>query len=444
MTRRDAFIAVNRFGLGAAKDELRDASADPKGWIIRQLSGVPVLPDALAGFNSSDETIAAFQAARRRARRNGDKAMLKAQRKALRNTYLREASSLIKAQIETEAPVVERLVSFWSNHFTVSVRKPIVTGVAGAFEREAIRPHILGRFSDMLHAAVRHPAMLAYLDNVQSVGPNSIVGTRRRRGLNENLAREILELHTLGVDGGYTQSDVLQFAKVLTGWSVSRKEGEGAFAFQARAHEPGAKRILGKRYAEAGMAEGAAVLDDLARHPATARHVAFKLARHFTADLPAEKLIRRLSGVFRETDGDLRAVTKTLAGCPEVWVDPLPKVKTPVEFVVSTMRATGHPENPKRLYAVLRLLGQAPYTAPSPAGWPDEAAKWISPHALMQRAELAMCVGRKVRKSVDSMPLFERTISPVAAASTRAAIDDAPSKQEAIATLFASPEFQRR
>lgn len=349
MTTRDAFIATNRFGLGARAGELKAARADPRGWITAQLAVPQRLPDALSGFPSSAEVIAAFHSARKQARARRDKTMLKAARKSFRKAYLREASARIRVQVETEAPVVERLVAFWSNHFTVSVRKPIVYGVVGAFEREAIRPHILGRFSDMLHAVVRHPAMLAYLDNAQSIGPNSQIGKKRGRGLNENLAREILELHTLGVDGGYSQSDVREFAKILTGWSVSRRDDGTGFAFQTRAHEPGPKQLLGKRYKESGEAEGTAALDDLARHPATARHIAFKLARHFASDRPPAELVDRLAAAFLNRGGDLHALMAILIDARAVWEEPLQKVKTPNEFVVSAMRAVGNAPEPRRL-----------------------------------------------------------------------------------------------
>ncbi len=444
MSTRDAFIAVNRFGLGARRGELRETAADPRGWVKAQVHSPITLPAALSEFPSSNEIIAAFMSVRKQARMSGDKTMLKAKRKVLRKAYVAEAASLTKVRVETEEPVIERLTAFWCNHFTVSVRKPIVTGIAGAFEREAIRPHVLGRFSDMLHAVVRHPAMLAYLDNMQSIGPNSIVGIRRDRGLNENLAREVLELHTLGVDGGYTQADVREFAKILTGWSVNRREGTGAFAFYARNHEPGGKSLLGKRYPDSGMEEGVAALDDLARHSATARHLAFKLARHFVSDRPPQGLVESLAGVFLETGGDLRAMSEMLIDSREVWETPLPKIKTPSEFVVSAMRAIEYRGEPRRLYLALRLLGQAPYAAPSPAGWPDEAAKWISPHALLQRAEFAMRIGRRLRGGDVAERLLSQTIGPVAARATRVAVTEVPDRIEAVATLFASPEFQRR
>jgi uncharacterized protein (DUF1800 family) len=446
MTTREAFIAVNRFGLGARPGELAEAAGDPKGWIEAQLAGRVTLPPPLDRFPASRKVIADFQKTRQAARQTKDKSQFKALRKALRQSYLKEAAVRTRVQIETRQPVAERLVAFWSNHFTVSGRKAILAGIAGAYEREAIRPHVTGRFADMLRAVVRHPAMLFYLDNAQSIGPNSKAGRRRNRGLNENLAREILELHTLGVNGGYTQADVREFAKMLTGWSIGRPRlgNAGAFAFFDRAHEPGPKLLLGRRYQEDGIREAEAALAALARHPATARHIAFKLARHFVADQPPEALVTRLTKVFLDTDGDLGALMRAIVRSKEAWAEPLPKVKTPNEFVVSVLRAVGFEGGPRKLVGALRLLGQMPYFAPSPAGWPDEAAKWVSPEALLQRAELAMALARRSRGRIDSIRLLRDTIGPVAAASTRTAIQRAPNRVEAVATVFASPEFQRR
>lgn len=446
MTTRDAFIAVNRFGLGARPGEIAEASGAPRAWIEAQLAEGTRLPALLSRFPQSRHVIAEFRKTRREARQANDKTGLKAMRKSLRQGYIEEAAARTRVQIETRQPVIERLVAFWSNHFTVSVRKAMLAGIAGAYEREAIRPHVTGRFADLLVAVVRHPAMLIYLDNAQSIGPNSRAGQRRNRGLNENLARELLELHTLGVNGGYTQTDVREFAKILTGWSIAgpRQGNAGGFAFHDRAHQPGPKLFLGRRYAEGGEREGEAALAALARHPSTARHVAFKLVRHFVADRPPQALVQRLTKVFLDTDGDLGALMRVLVRSKEPWAEPLPKVKTPNEFLVSMLRATGFDGKPRKLLGELRLLGQMPYSAPSPAGWPDEAAKWVNPEGLLQRAELAVALARRGRGRFDAAGLLAETIGPVAAVSTRAAVRAAPDKVEAIATVFASPEFQRR
>jgi uncharacterized protein (DUF1800 family) len=446
MTARDAFIAVNRFGLGARPGELAAAAGDPRGWVERQLRGPPSIPKQLAGLRPSRDAITELLEFQRQNKDEKDAARKKELRAKMREAFIAEAGARTAAQIGSQAPVIERLVVFWSNHFTVSARKPLLVGTVGAFEREAIRPHVTGQFAQMLLAVLRHPAMLAYLDNVQSIGPNSKAGKRRERGLNENLAREVLELHTLGVAGGYTQADVREFAKMLTGWSIGGpKSGDaGRFDFHERAHEPGPKTLLGRRYEEAGVKEAETALAALARHPATAKHIAFKMARHLVADQPPPALVQSLARTFLDTDGDLRAMTTAILHAPDTWAAPLAKVKTPNEFVVSTLRATGFEGEPKKLVGSLRLLGQMPFSAPSPAGWPDEGAKWVSAEALLQRTEFAMAVARRTGDALAADALFAESIAPVASSATKAAVQRAPSRAEALATLFACPEFQRR
>lgn len=446
MTMRDAFIAVNRFGLGARRGELAEAAGDPRGWVAQQLAGTPSMPKQLAAFRPSSASIAELMEFQRQDKSEKDATRKQELRVKMREAFIAEAGARTAAQIATQTPAVERLVVFWSNHFTVSARKPLLVGAVGAFEREAIRPHVTGQFSQMLLAVMRHPAMLAYLDNVQSIGPNSKAGKRRERGLNENLAREVLELHTLGVDGGYSQADVREFARMLTGWSIGGpKSGDaGRFDFHERAHEPGAKTMLGRRYAEAGVKEAEAALVALARHPATAKRIAFKLARHFVADQPPPALVASLAKTYLDTDGDIRAVVSAILYAPQAWAEPLAKVKTPNEFIVSALRATGFQDEPKKLVAALRLLGQMPFSAPSPAGWPDEGAKWVSAEALLQRAEFAMALARRAGDGMAAEALFDESVGPVASDATQAAVRRAPSRAEAVATLFACPEFQRR
>ena len=368
-------------------------------------------------------------------------------RRSFREDYIREAGLRSLAAIRSETPFIERLVAFWSNHFSVSVRKPVVAGIAGAYEREAIRPHVTGRFADMLRAVAKHPAMLLYLDNARSFGPNSRAGRRLNKGLNENLAREILELHSLGVDGGYGQDDVWNLAMILTGWSLARPGKDvdpGGFKFHKRAHEPGDKRLLSRRYRDGGLAEGEAALGDLARHPATARHIATKLARHFIADVPPEPAVARLAQVFAETDGDLAAVTQALVLLDEPWEASLAKLKAPQDLVVSTLRATGFEDETKKLVVALRLLGQAPWSAPSPAGWPDRAEDWASPDALLKRIEFATAVAARVGDRLDPRTLSQETIGAIAERDTMPAISRAPSRGDGLTLLLASAEFQRR
>lgn len=443
MSTRDAFIAVTRFGLGARPGELDQAGNDPHGWLKRQIAATPDTPRAFAGFPSGSERMREFLFARQL---RGDAGQQKLIRASFRDAYLAEAAARLRVQVDSVQPFRERLVAFWSNHFTVSVQRPPVFGLAGPFEREAIRPHVTGRFADMLRAVARHPAMLVYLDNGQSVGPNSPAGLRRGRGLNENLAREILELHTLGVDGGYTQTDVREFAKILTGWSIGRFEDQdaGHFHFYLPIHEPGAKTLLGTRYPEGGQDEGEAALLALSRHPATAHHIATKLARHFIADDPPQAAVQRLAEIFRATDGNLRAVTEALIEQPEAWDDPLAKMKTPNDFVVAALRATGFEGQGEMVLGALRMLGQPPFAAPSPAGWPDTAGQWIGPESVMRRAEWAMALGLRVAEIRAPAQIFAATIAPVADRATERAVTRAPSKADAIALVFASPAFQRR
>jgi uncharacterized protein (DUF1800 family) len=438
----DAFIAVNRFGLGARPGELGRAASHPAAWLKQQVAAPAAMPAALAELPSGASRMGDFLRARQR---RGAEGVQRLVRESFRETYVQEASARLAVQVASDQPFRERLVAFWANHFTVSVQRPPVLGLAGAFEREAIRPHVTGRFADMLLAVARHPAMLLYLDNGQSIGPNSPVGVRRGRGLNENLAREILELHTLGVDGGYTQGDVREFAKILTGWTVARAEdpNAGRFRFIWDIHEPGGKTLLGRRFGH-GEDEGVEALRLLARHPATARHIATKLARHFVADVPPPHAVERLAGIFRDTDGHLGAVAEALVEQPEAWAVPLAKVRTPYEFVVAALRATEFHGPGRMVLPALRTLGQPIFGAPSPAGWPDTADQWIGPEAVLRRAEWAMALGLRVAAFRAPDQLFAATIAPVAGRATALAVARAPSAGEAAALVFAAPEFQRR
>ncbi|HEY6259424.1 MAG TPA: DUF1800 family protein, partial [Xanthobacteraceae bacterium] len=286
-----------------------------------------------------------------------------------RQIFLNESRARFGAAINGEIGLAERLVWFWSNHFCVSFDSTVM---AGAYEREAIRPHVLGRFADMLQAAESHPAMLLYLDNAQSIGPMSVAGINRDRGLNENLAREILELHTLGVRTVYTQNDVTNFAKVITGWTilptVDNPDHGGEFVFNKRLHEPASQTLIGNTYPDTGVEQGRSVLADLARHPATARHVATKLVRHFIADDPPPGLVERLTQRFLDTDGDLKEVTKTLVSAPEAWSPEQVKIKRPGEWIVAARRAAGRRGNLEGMLRAQALLGEPLWRPPAPKG----------------------------------------------------------------------------
>jgi uncharacterized protein (DUF1800 family) len=472
-----AFIAANRFGLGAGPGELAAASIDPKAWLKSQLAATPETPAALAELSDpADDFVELrclmYPADALRVRRSvlGSAAKLGGSKpgkpvpatalltaadtrkiaKLVSGRYQSEVTARLITQVQSRQPLRERLVAFWSNHFTVSVTRSPVKIFAGAFEREAIRPHVTGRFQDLLLAAVRHPAMLIYLENTISTGTHSPLGRRRDMGLNENLARELLELHTLGVDGGYTQGDVTQFARILTGWSVAGpgEKGPGGFIFRPAMHEPGEKHLLGNHFSEGGEKEGLDALALLARHPSTANHIARQFAGHFIADDPPPAVVDRFAEVFRQTDGDLTALTLAAIDAPEAWAQPLAKVKSPNEFVVASLRATEAPLTGPGIVGAaltaLRGLGQMPFAALSPAGWPDKADAWIGPDAVMERADFAAALARRLRGRLIPDRLAEASIGPVASPTLGQVLAHAASVEDANALILASPEFQRR
>jgi uncharacterized protein (DUF1800 family) len=428
--RDHAHIAASRFAMGMAPGEAAGMAGDPRGWVTAQLDA----PDGAPGLDRFAS--GATQVVRVLKGRNDKDSEA---RKAARQDYVAEAAARTRAGALSATPVRERLVRLWSNHFTVSVARPMVLGLAGAFEREAIRPHVTGRFLDMLRAAVRHPAMLLYLDNAHSVGPQSPAGERRGKGLNENLARELMELHTLGADGGYSQADVEHLARILTGWSIDSTAG--TFRFAPRQHQPGAKMLLGATVPEGAEAEGERALEMLARHPATARMVATRLARHFVADVPPPALVEGLARRYRDTDGHLGEVARTLVACDEAWAQPLAKLRSPDDLLVATLRAFGGAAEmeDKALVGTLSLMGQAPWSAPSPAGWPDCADDWAAPDALMRRLEWA-------RKAAPALARRGRFLWPDSDLSeaTRHVVAQAATKAEALFLILASREFQRR
>ena len=363
--------------------------------------------------------------------------------------YFAEAMARLEAAAAAPVGYVERLVAFWSNHFCVSADKgPFVRITAGAFEREAIRPFVLAKFSDMLSAVERHPAMLHYLDNAQSVGPDSPAGRSSKRGLNENLAREILELHTLGADGGYAQADVTEFARALTGRTVSGAEATlgppGSFVFNLGMHEEGSRSLLGRVYEGRGFAQAEAMLDDLARAPATARHVVTKFARAFVADAPPPALLARLTDVFVNTDGDLGALARALVGDDLAWSAPATGLRDPWQMLVAAVRALGlDPRPPRPLLRLLSLLGAPLWTPGAPNGFPVAVAAWASPVGMKARLEAAVALAKTAKKAPPPQDLLDRVL-PDASPDTREAVLRAESRAQAYALLIMAPEFQRR
>jgi uncharacterized protein (DUF1800 family) len=459
-------IAANRFGLGAKPGELASIGGDGRAWLRAQLSGPPPLVSA-AGLRSSVDILAQgmelqrqVQEARRQ-RVTSDTTAGALQQKLpqyVRPIYVSEAAARFAEAVNTERSFVERLVQFWSNHFAVSVDKQYQAGLAGSFEREAIRPHVLGNFTELLLAAETHPAMLLYLDNHLSVGPHSEAAqfaargrSPRRIGINENLAREILELHALGAGGGYTQTDVTTFAEVITGWSVGGGRGRfaggepGRFLFRPALHEPGAKVVLGKRYADEGFGQGVAVLRDLARHPATANFVATKLTRHFIADEPPAGAIAQLTHAFTRSGGDLPTVYRALIDAREAWELPLSKYKTPSDYILSTYRGLAPPLDPEHPpLGVFEQLGQRTWQPGSPAGFPDRSADWDGASALIKRIEWADAVGERLGSRRDAGQLAPELLGANLSDGTRTAIVRAASASQALTLLVAAPEFMRR
>lgn len=440
MSKEQAFQASARFGLGARPGELDLIASDVRGWLLKQLKA-PVIPQVLLdGVGQGDRLVRPSKPSGP----EGEKATPK-DMQGRRRPYIEQTAARFMAQVESSQPLVERMVLFWSNHFTVSVQKGIITPVVNDYEIQAIRPHVGGYFKDMLLAVARHPAMLLYLDNARSFGENSIISSRRKLGLNENLAREILELHTLGVDGGYVQADVLALAKILTGWTLAQSK-EGAvfsYAYRPAVHELGDKTLLGMLFRQEGEQEGIKALTMLGEHPATARHVATKLVRHFIDDDPPAQCVAAVAKSFTDSKGHLPTVVATVIAQKEAWV-PLKKFKTTYEFVVSAYRACGVKARSLEVLKTLDSLDFRPFGATSPAGFDDVAASWMSPNGMSKRIEWAYRFAQQLPASVDPMEVAVRTVGPVLSETTRQTIERAASGKDGVALLLVSPEFQRR
>jgi uncharacterized protein (DUF1800 family) len=430
--------ALVRFGLGRVGQS--EVPPDPLAALAAELEG----PDpALAqpGASAAEGLIALRQDRAARRARKADGAL--AEPNHVRGLLAAETARLADHVLTTPLGFRERLVWFWVNHFTVSLRRPQVAGVITAYIREAIRPHVTGRFHDMLLAVMNHPAMLMYLDNVGSIGPDSPVGQRFHRGLNENLARESLELHTVTPASGYTQADVTSYAKILTGWSIDLRLNPPGYVFRLNAHEPGDKLLMGRRFPH-GRGGALEAFAFLAHHPATYRNLATKLVRHFVADDPPQGAVARLEAVLRETGGDLKAASLALLQLPEAWT-PLTKLRSPFDYVVAVLRAMDLPpaRRPPQMTRVMAGLGQAPLAAPLPNGWPDTAADWAGPEAMMRRIDWAYGVSARGAE-LDAPELADAALGPLLHADTLAQMRRAGSRRDALTLLFASPEFQRR
>ncbi len=472
----DRAIAVTRFGLGARPGEMSLANAHE--WLSAQIriEGADQPQTTLPG---SRDRFAALLALRQETRSlkqavgaqpddmkvatgtqtSADEMPVGTDFKTARRMAVKPLRDGVRDEIfartvlatATDAPFRERWTLFWANHFTVSTAKLQSAVLAGPFEREAIRPHVFGRFEDLLVASTTHPGMLMYLDQIRSAGPNSMAGNRRQLGLNENLAREIMELHTLGADAGYTQADVTEFARALTGYSVgAARDGDdalGRFLFRPLLHEPGMRTVMGKSYSQPGAGQAHAILADLAASPKTAQHLARQVAVHFVADDPPPVLVEKLRTAYLHSNGDLAVMAQALIAAPESWAPQAQKLKTPIEFIVSSYRAAGVlPRDPAReIVQPLTVLGQRPFAAPQPNGWSDIAADWAAPGAVVKRLDWASRFAQAYAPVTGALTecaeaaLGARLTGPV-----RTAIARAETRSEAFAVLLMSPEFQRR
>lgn len=463
----DAAIATARFGLGARPGELAIAGARPRDWLKAQIAaaGADQPTGSLPSGRDGVAAYLAFRAEARMLRQRASRqqglesdtaaAQLEAGRREarepLRQALLADILARARLAAATPAPFRERWTLFWSNHFTVSTAKPQTATLAGPFEREAIRPRVFGRFEDLLVASSTHPGMLVYLDQARSTGPNSVAGRRRDAGLNENLAREIMELHTVGPDAGYTQADVTEFARGLTGYSIgAERDGPdraGAFLFRLNLHEPGPRTVMGRRYPQAGPAQARAILADLAADPHTADHLARKIATHFVADAPPPRLVADLRGAFLRSRGDLAVVAAALIDSPEAWTPAPGKFKRPYEFLISSYRAVGAvpADAGSELIEPLTQLGERPFAAPQPNGWPERIGDWAAPDAIVKRMDWASRFAA-VHAPAGATPtaLADSALGARLAPATRLAIARAETRPEALTLLLMSPEFLYR
>jgi uncharacterized protein (DUF1800 family) len=487
MSLEEAAVAANRFGLGARPGELKAIAGDPRGWLKAQLTPETTLPAPMASLPTTVAAAGEFGkwlvGLGLLGKRGGDLAKLyqqgakpaadmatggNGQALGVEQSYIQYFgpgyAAAVEARFQTatgsERPFFERLSRFWANHFTVSAAKPEIIALAPVFERDVVRPRVTGRFEEMLLASCRHPGMLMYLDNYISIGPNSPLAyhpeylppylRERMKGLNENLGRELLELHTLGVRSGYTQADVTTLAKIITGWSIfgpnQAPPNGDLFHYIDYAHEPGPQTLLGRSYPAEGEAQGRQALRDLAHHPATARHLATKLARHFIADDPPPAAVERIAAAYTASHGDLGVTAAAIVDSPEAWTEPATKLKTPDDYLVSTVRALhGPPLKGQALVGLLDRMGQRPYWPPGPDGWPDIQDGWIAADAVWKRLEFASRLSQGyAAANIDPLSIADWALGPTLSPATHSAIHAAESPAQGLALLLVSPDFQRR
>lgn len=453
-----AEIAAFRFayGLPAAPGQAE------AGALLAGLRGPDLMAQAWPAHGTAEilPHLRDFKAAREARKAAGEdakaaKAATKAERRAVKATKalgLTAAQAGFARAIDSETPLRERLVAFWADHFTVTPRNRTQNAWPSALVEEAIRPNLTAPFATMLQAVVLHPAMLIYLDQVNSLGPNSRRGEKRGKGLNENLAREILELHTLGVGAAYTQDDVREMAELLTGLTFVPERG---YAFDAARVEPGDDQVLGVIYGGEGVAPILRALTDLAVRPETARHLAGKLAVHFVSDAPDPALVAAVEAEWLRTGGDLAAVVAALLSQPAAWAQEAQKARQPFDFMVAALRALGVTGAqvmalPEQDFLALVLdplagMGQPWQMAPGPDGWKEEAEAWITPQGMAARIDWALAVPEKLMANLpEARGLVARALGSRAEAGLVWAVGASESQREAVGLVLASPAFNRR
>ena len=449
-----ALTAQKRFGLGPIPDGWQAIGRDGRSAVLSQIdgyryvdeSGLLSSADILQQLRERQKDVKAARAANA-SESAANKEVFKEKNEFVRTQFENEAAYRQQAAISSDRPLIERLTDFWAGHFCISCSKgENVRVIAGAYEREAIRPHVAGRFRDMLGAVMHHPAMLAYLDNQVSFGPNSKAGQRQKKGLNENLGRELMELHTVGVKAGYSQADVTNAARIITGWGIAgdKEPTPGAFQFQPNRHEPGTFTVMGRSFAESGEAQGEALLDMLAAHPATADHIAGKLVRHFVGDKAPPALVQTVVKRFRETDGDLGQTVAALVKAPEAWDTAPSKVIPPYDMAICCERMLALQTEPKKIVNFARVLGQPLWTPRSPNGFPDNDLAWAAPNALVKRFDYALQLAGQAKSPPEPMELADALFGPALHADLKTALKRAASRNEALATLIMSPDIQVR
>jgi len=479
------FIALQRFGLGARPGDLEAIAADARDAVLAEIGPDSALienstlPDTVSAISAVRDLQMARKAAKAAAPQPGDSAtaddaapdmtsdlapdMATPGRKGKArkpprgaadantpgNPLAPEMAARLAQAVAARVGFAERWAMFWTNHFAVEAdSNQLVRWTVGAFDREAIRPHVFGRFEELLFAVTQHPAMLRYLNNASSIGPDSKAGLQQNKGLNENHARELMELHTIGVDAGYTQADVIAVAKVLTGWTFGQNprqaERFARFFFNPRTHEPGAQTVLKAVYAQPGEKQGDAVLAMLAGHSATATHIAGKLVRHFVADTPPPELVGAIAAVFDQSGGDLAQVAKALLTADAAWSAPMQKLRLPQEYLLAAARGLGVTPKPPQLLKALATLGQPLFNPPSPEGFHDDAATWLAPDAMTNRLDIAQNFAQQADASADARQVADALLGEAQSAATREAVARAESPVQGLTILLMSPEFQRR